>query len=1230
MRYLILFLSITLTFAGWLGKGKLEEPVKINLVSHTYQEAVLEISIPGIKTEDIEKGGVIYTKLYLLGEEGTTEEVGKPELPKISRVIGIPDNGKVEVEILESRYETYENILVYPFQPPTTDEKENREFVIDRYFYNNATSYPENILLSLSYARWRETYLANLVFVPFNYDAVNKRLKVYHYLKVKVRYISGYWQTKIIEPWFAKVLKKTLLNYEDYPKDVRYIDSPGVRYLVITHSNFAEAIDTLVKWHYKRGIETRVISKSSWTSQEIKDSIVAEYNRNSPPVLRWVLLVGDANYVPPSYAFGSFPSDFWYCDFPTIDYYGEVGIGRFSCQTVPELQVMLKKTLKFMINPPLDTWLAKSVLVAHKEQYPAKYSACKRGIYFHNYPYYKYDMDTLMGALPYATNAALIARIDSGRVIVNYRGHGLETAWDAWGYDNQQWGAAQINALNNGDRTPVVFNIACLCHRIDHSTDCLGELWLKKYPGGAVASLGASDPSYTIPNHGYDSMLYRCLGDTITIPTPARNYKAPMWDLGWLMLFADAHIALRHQGSGGPDNIEMYFWLGDPALEVWTGKPVSPLVQHPMVVPLGPYQMAVTVLKQGMPLEGALVCAYKENEFYVYGYTNQAGQVTLNINAQTPGEFSLTVTGHEILPYTATCMATPGTTPYVIYLRHYIDDAPPNGNGDGIVNPGERINLPVWVKNVGGALAEDVIGKLVINDPNINITDSLKTFGDIPQNDSAFTGEDGFKFEVATACTNGYLLNFQLICKDINDSTWVSYIPIIVGAPVINYHSLIVNDSIGNNNRRVDPNESAYIYIGLRNQGRGNAYNVYAILKSGDSRFHILDSFGTYGTILVDSVVYNYLDHFKVFAEPTIMPETPIPCTLYVYGEGGYFAIRPFTIVIGELRVSDPTPDNAQPTPRYWAYEDIDTAYAQRPEFEWVEIRNIGTRLPITSDDQTIQINLPFPFRYYGTLYTSQLSVCGNGWITPIYTTSTVYTNQPLPDPTSTNPSAMICPNWDDLYPPYGNGIWFLYDATNHRMILEWDSVHYYNPREQWDKFQIIIYDTTVRTPTGDNMIKFQYLTANYYQSNTVGIEDQTNTIGINFVYNNTYHRTAGTLTNQKAILINTYQPSAPGKEEVLANKLLKDKKFSYLASPIVDLPKLNLYLTSDQKVKIDIYDLTGRHIRTLINKELKAGSHTIIWDKKDNQGKEVAKGIYFYQINTKDTQKVLKAVILK
>jgi len=1220
MRYFVFFLTLSFLFAL---------PTKVNILSHTPTEMVLEI-IPSFQFSEVFEGGEKYTKIFLLGEEGTTEEVGKPELPKIARALGIPDNGKIAVDVIESSYEIYDNILVYPLQPPTTDEKEKQEFVIDRTFYNTQTKYPENIILGISYARWREVSIANLLLTPFEYSPVNKRLKIYNYLKIRIRFTDGYWQTKIIEPWFAKVLKKTLLNYDEYPKEIRYLDMPGVRYLVITHTDFANAIDTLVKWHYKRGIETRVIAKSSWTSQEIKDSIMAEYNRNSPPVLRWVLLVGDVDRVPPSYAFGSFPSDFWYCDFPTIDYYGEVGIGRFSANTVAELQVMLKKTLKFMINPPLDTWLSKSVLVAHKEQYPAKYSACKRGIYFHTYPYYKYDMDTLMGALPYATNASLIARIDSGRVIVNYRGHGLETAWDAWGADNQQFGQAQINALNNGEKTPVVFNIACLCHRIDYSSDCLGEMWLKKYPGGAVASLGASDPSYTIPNHGYDSMLYRCLGDTITIPTPARNYRAPMWDLGWLMLFADAHIALRH-GSSGRDNVEMYFWLGDPALEIWTGKPVSPIVQYPQVVPLGPFTMVVTVLKDGSPLPGALVCAYKENEFYVYGYTNEAGQVQLNINAQTPGEFSLTVTGHEILPFEGVCMATPGTTPYVVHLRHYIDDRPPLGNGDGIINPGEEINLPVWVKNVGGALAENVSGLLKINDPNVVITDSLKNFGNIPQNDSAFTGEDGFNFQVASACTNGYLLNFRLICKDINDSVWVSYIPLVVGAPVINYHSIIVNDSIGNNNRRIDPGESAYVTIGLRNQGRGNGYNIYAILKSGDARFHILDSFGSYGTILVDSVVYNHSDNFKVFAEGNIMPETPIPCTLYIYGDGGYFTKRAFTIVIGELRVSDPTPDNSSPQPRYWAYEDIDTIYAQRPDFEWIELRNVGVQLPITNDDQTIQINLPFLLKYYGQRYTGQLSVCSNGWLTPVYTTSTVWVNQPLPDPTSTYPSAMICPNWDDLYPPAGNRIWFLYDSLNHRMIIEWDSVHYYSPRDQWDKFEIIIYDTTVSTPTGDNMIKFQYLTANNYVSNTVGIEDQTNTIGINFVYNSAYHRSAGTLTPRKAILINTYQPYvATTEKELSATGRIKENKFTYLSSPVADLPKLNLYLATNQKVKIDIYDLTGRYIRTLVNKELKAGTYTIIWDKKDSKGKEVAKGIYFYQLTTKDSQKVLKVIILK
>ena len=61
------------------------------------------------------------------------------------------------------------------------------------------------------------------------------------------------------------------------------------------------------------------------------------------------------------------------------------------------------------------------------------------------------------------------------------------------------------------------------------------------------------------------------------------------------------------------------------------------------------------------------------------------------------------------------------------------------------------------------------------------------------------------------------------------------------------------------------------------------------------------------------------------------------------------------------------------------------------------------------------------PFRYYGQNYT-QVSICGNGWVAPGSTTVSAYTNTALPS--DRDAAAMVCLNWDDLYPPTGGGVW--------------------------------------------------------------------------------------------------------------------------------------------------------------------------------------------------------------
>lgn len=62
----------------------------------------------------------------------------------------------------------------------------------------------------------------------------------------------------------------------------------------------------------------------------------------------------------------------------------------------------------------------------------------------------------------------------------------------------------------------------------------------------------------------------------------------------------------------------------------------------------------------------------------------------------------------------------------------------------------------------------------------------------------------------------------------------------------------------------------------------------------------------------------------------------------------------------------------------------------------------------------------------------------------------------------------------------------------------------------------------------------------------------------------------------------------------------------------------------------LKIYNIRGQLVKTLVDEEKAPGNYKIIWDGKDNSGKEVASGIYFYQLRTADYTSSKKMVLLK
>lgn len=374
----------------------------------------------------------------------------------------------------------------------------------------------------------------------------------------------------------------------------------------------------------------------------------------------------------------------------------------------------------------------------------------------------------------------------------------------------------------------------------------------------------------------------------------------------------------------------------------------------------------------------------------------------------------------------------------------------------------------------------------------------------------------------------------------------------------------------------------------------------------------MLDSTCTYPAILPDSTRNNAATPFRLAAAPNCPLEHSAELQLLISGTwNDTITLR---VVVGEIRAQDPIPDGPRQPPRYWAYDECDTLYPNHPQFSWVEIAGAPSTQVILGDDQTLTFPLPagFVWRYYGQTYT-QFSICSNGFVAPGSTSIATYTNAALP---AASMPPMVCLNWDDLYPPEGRGIWYRHQPENHRLIIEYDSIPTYASRTIWETFQLIIYDTTVHTTTGDNVLIAQYLTTNGYGSATVGIQDPTATIAIQCLFDGTYHRGAARLAPGRAIKYVTDDPLT-----WIAEVPAQPEPARIQAWPNPGRIGQTIRLGTAAPTGFTICDALGRPIR-----QLEPGA--AIWDGRDDHGQLVSPGIYFCRANWAGKQTEAKLIL--
>ena len=68
----------------------------------------------------------------------------------------------------------------------------------------------------------------------------------------------------------------------------------------------------------------------------------------------------------------------------------------------------------------------------------------------------------------------------------------------------------------------------------------------------------------------------------------------------------------------------------------------------------------------------------------------------------------------------------------------------------------------------------------------------------------------------------------------------------------------------------------------------------------------------------------------------------------------------------------------------------------------------------------------------------------------------------------------------------------------------------------------------------------------------------------------------------------------------------------------------------ADASVRLAIYSVAGRLVRTLVDGEVGAGQRTVVWDGRDDRGVEVQSGVYFCLMEAGGFNDTAKMVLMK
>ncbi|MCX7834634.1 MAG: C25 family cysteine peptidase [bacterium] len=1077
-----------------------------------------------IKQQTVEFQGKPYQHYVIEGETRLWED-GKPSLPAVARAIRLPNFGNVEIRIHQATFTEQSNLDIMPQQPLIGDTS---RVVFDAETFSTNDFFPNTLVRLGSPAILRDARVTTLLYQPLQYNPVTKTLRIYTSAEVEIVPIGGRGENELHlprqpVPSFAPLYAQILGSDELCEEASQAL--PG-SLLIIARSSLHSLLSSFVQWKEQTGRNVILTAPlNQGTSTADLQSLITQYYNQTDTRLEFVLLVGDggtSGYDLPTYFINNEPSDHPYTQLAGNDMLADITISRFSGNTLSQFQTMINRTLQYERTPYMaDTnWYNRGW----------GYAGISNEVYS-NRPAIRFcnEMMRTVGlrTIYYDEHNGVVSTS-----LINSRLNPGALFWAHRPSFISQISPTEVQNLTNTFRPFFAFNMSCMTGEWYGSSttgvhEALTRLGSPTAPSGAITAMASqSYETHPSPNNCIATGTYYTLG------VMQGRYAGTLYFGGKLRLWINL-------GTQNPNGIYNFFiWnnvMGDGTANLWTGVPKSVQVSYPTLVS-GTSYAAIRVTKDQQPLEKVMVTLVQRNSSgqtlsYARGYTDANGTVHLNFTPLLSGNAILTVTNGEskrnFLTRIDTLSVTAGS-PIAFSNATLLDDQTQGrfGNNNGLAEPGEVLDLMLTLTNTSTMQLTNAGIRMVSTNPQIVVSGNPTFPIWDPQTNQVAT----FRLFISNQVRNGAVLLFW------QDSVFgvVSQraCTLQVRAPQIEYLAHWIPSG-----QTWQPGST--VTCSLRVVNRGYAMSAplnlrlipQSLFASVQNDLRIIAALGSdaQGTCA-----------WQIASSPATIRGTVIPFSVLLSYQNQSDTLS-FSLTCGSRVTTDPT----GPDPYgYWAYDNSDVSYSQRPTFNWVEINpawggsgiNLGLYDTNYTYDRSTVIPLPFRVRYYGNLFDS-ITVCSNGWAAlgaqPHYDN---FRNWQLPS--QEGPRNLIAPFWFELvtWDDFG-GVYSWYDATNHRLVISWYMYCMWGAGRE-NRFQLILYDPRYyRTPTGDSPILFQYqrfhndqysdpLEPNYA---TIGIADGTYTRALSYSFNNVYSNGSAPIPNSttanSAILFTTIPP---------------------------------------------------------------------------------------------------------